>query len=426
MNNIKDVRLEKEILPLFDFVYNDFSRDTLIELLSDIPGSIEEVLGRQHIIQYMVSNKALHAPFFYFKSEFSDIHAYLEGLKSRGLRFSGTSLRIHLLFTPKERNKDAGRLSHLVIFFHRIYQSWFSHLDEEKFPEAFARKVKNIKLFLSDLGVLKYQPAAQKRGVNIAEIATLNEFLLQKIRKGEMDVFLKDFFLFEAYLSIAKGIIRHKFVFPQFNDQRLSIDGFYHPLLKHPVRNSLEKQGCVTLITGPNMSGKSTLLKAIGICVLLAHLGLAVPAEQCTLPFFDMISISINLNDDIGSGFSHFMTEIKSLKEVVVEAHHGKRCFAVFDELFRGTNVEDALAISKTTITGLTKFSGSCFFISTHIHQLKEAIDLNKNNIGTQFIECILENNTPIFTYKLREGWSDLKIGQLLFEQEGLNQLLAK
>jgi len=55
---------------------------------------------------------------------------------------------------------------------------------------------------------------------------------------------------------------------------------------------------------------------------------------------------------------------------------------------------------------------------------LKEAIDLDKNNIAIQFIDCILENNKPIFTYKLRGGWSDLKIGQLLFEQEGLNRLL--
>jgi len=122
----------------------------------------------------------------------------------------------------------------------------------------------------------------------------------------------------------------------------------------------------------------------------------------------------------------HFMTEIKSLKSVVTEAVNTKKCFAVFDELFRGTNVEDALEISKTTILGLTKFSNSWFFISTHLHQLKEIIMRHDDKIGTRFIECILDNDNPVFTYKLQAGWSDLKIGQLLFEREGLDRLLAK
>ena len=120
------------------------------------------------------------------------------------------------------------------------------------------------------------------------------------------------------------------------------------------------------------------------------------------------------------------MTEIKSLKQVVTAAANGKRCFAIFDELFRGTNVEDALAISVTTILGLAGFSDSLFFISTHLHQLKDMIDRHRDKINTQFIECVLVHNQPVFTYRLQQGWSDLKIGQLLFEQEGLNQLLKK
>jgi DNA mismatch repair protein MutS len=172
------------------------------------------------------------------------------------------------------------------------------------------------------------------------------------------------------------------------------------------------------------MSGKSTLLKAIGLCVTLAHLGLAVPAEKCELAWFDVISIAINLNDDILNGYSHFMTEVMSLKNVLLQARENRRCFAVFDELFRGTNPEDALAISNRTIRGLTQFEQSCFFISTHLHQLKENTRANRN-IRTHYIDCRLVRNKPVFTYNLREGWSDLRIGQIIFEQEGLNDLLA-
>ena len=426
MHNIKDLHVEKDILPLFDFTYNEPARDALIELLSDIPRSVEDVLYRQQIIKAIINTKPLHAPFPYHRSEFNEVHGYLEDLKNKVTPLDGTSLKFHLFFAQTERSKEGAHLSQLIIFLFKIQQAWFSQLDEKMFPALFREKIESSKLFLADLGVVKYQAIAKDRRFTIAEIAKLSTFLHGKIRTGAMTAFLKDFFLFEAYLSAAKGIVKHKFTFPRFGNKDLSLVNFYHPLLKAPVKNSLSVAENVVLITGPNMSGKSTLLKAVGICVLLAHLGLAVPADQCELPFFNVISVSINLTDDLRSGFSHFMTEIKSLKNVVVEAGKTKKCFAVFDELFRGTNMEDALEISKTTILGLTKFPGSCFFISTHLHQLKATIALNDTKVDTRFIECILKNNIPVFTYKLLPGWSDLKIGQLLFEQEGLNQLLAK
>ena len=106
----------------------------------------------------------------------------------------------------------------------------------------------------------------------------------------------------------------------------------------------------VILLTGPNMSGKSTLLKAISLSVYLGHAGFAVPASKAVMPFFSTISVAINLTDSIVSGYSHFMSEIVTLKNVLREACDDKRCFAVFDELFRGTNIEDALEIRRRVL----------------------------------------------------------------------------
>ena len=96
----------------------------------------------------------------------------------------------------------------------------------------------------------------------------------------------------------------------------------------------------------------------------------------------------------------------------------------MFDELFRGTNIEDALEISTATIKGLTHFTHSLFFISTHLHQLKDLEEIKNHKVTTCYIECELNNNTPYFTYKLKPGWSDLKLGRILFEKEGLNKML--
>ncbi|GAA3784119.1 hypothetical protein GCM10022271_15580 [Corallibacter vietnamensis] len=115
------------------------------------------------------------------------------------------------------------------------------------------------------------------------------------------------------------------------------------------------------------------------------------------------------------------MTEVMTLKNVVEQATKGKQCFAVFDELFSGTNVEDGFEICKTTINGLSKFNQSYFFISTHIQELK---NVSNEKIENYYIDCELIENIPTFTYQLKKGWSDIKVGRILFEKEGLNKLL--
>ena len=428
MKNVRDLHIQKEIIPLFDFVCNDYSRDVLVQLFTTAPAGLPDILLRQDILKGIIRNEQLFRPFSYAKSEFNEVYTYSKDI----FPLPGFLLSDFLLFSfGKKKQREKGQLTQLFIFFHKIDQFYFSHLITVDWPPEFTTRISNISRILSELDVKKYEAIARKRNFSTAELRRLTRMLSEKAGTGELDTFWQDLFLFEAFLSLAKGIVKHHFVFPSFTNGGLSIKNFYHPLLKRPIKNSIDTHQNVTLITGPNMSGKSTLLKAIGLCVYLAHLGLAVPAEKCDLPFFDVISVTIDLSDDLLSGYSHFMSEIKSLKNIVVEARQSRKCFAIFDELFRGTNAEDALAISKTTIEGLTQFQDSCFFISTHLHQLMETLAFNgdigaRDNIGALCIECTLENQTPVFTYRLLTGWSDLKIGQLIFEQEGLNGLLAK
>jgi DNA mismatch repair protein MutS len=395
----------------------------LLEILSEVPDSVKEVYERQDILKAFLANRQLFTPFAYSRIEFNQVYGYLEDKKIQRTHLSGNTLKLQLFFTRSQSNREKGGIHQLYHFLFKIHQFYFARLDRRPFPQAFRDRIGNISRMLTHLEVEKYYTIGRQSGFNILDVARVMELLEEKISSGEMDIFWKDFFLFEAYYSIAKGIEMNNFVFPVFNDAGLFIEEFYHPLLKYPVRNNLEVKDTVTLITGPNMSGKSTLLKSVGLCVYLAHLGLAVPAERCELPFFKVISVAINLNDDIKNGYSHFMQEIQTLKKVVLEAHGNKRCFAIFDELFRGTNIEDALAISTTTILGLTAFAGSFFFISTHLHQLEQIAGTGK--INTCCIECRLDEGMPVFTYKLKAGWSDLKIGQIIFRQEGLNDLLA-
>ena len=424
MINTQDLHVEDEIRPLFDFTYNKYSGKQVIDILKIPLGSTEAILSRHRLLQGFIANREVLKDYSYYRFNLVEIYDFLETI------FVGSvttqKLRWRFMFSEKEKQQKRGKLILLVRLFYKINTTYICKIDTSLFPAEYAAELAEMKYFFAGFNLERYETAFNKNKFRIRHMVELMMIITEKIGNGEAAAFWKRWFLFEAYLSISTGIATHGFVFPAFDDAHFSLQGFYHPVLKNPVKNNLTAQQNIILLTGPNMSGKSTLLKAIGLCVYLAHVGLAVPATKAVTPFFSTISVAINLTDSIVSGYSHFMSEIITLKNVLNEAQNDGKCFAVFDELFRGTNIEDALEISAATIKGLLHFPHSLFFISTHLHQLKEMDEIKTNKISTCFIECNLTDNIPAFTYKLKEGWSDLKLGRILFEKEGLNKMLLR
>ena len=425
MINTGDLRIEEEILPLFDFTFNIFSGKELRRLVTEPPGKMEDILYRQQVLKGYIGNFQIWKEYSFSRFNLSEIHDFFETFGAG--HFFAQNMRWKLRFSEKERTQNRGRLILLIRLFNKIQADYLGKLDTKLFPPPYAAELDLLNRFLVDFNLTYYEKIySKKKSLKVVHIVELMGIITEKVTSGQAAAFWKRWFLFEAYLSVSKGIVEHGFVFPSFETSTFSIEGIYHPLLKHPVRNDITATRNVILLTGPNMSGKSTLLKAISLCIYLGHTGLGVPATKAVIPFFNHISVAINLTDSIVSGYSHFMSEIITLKNVVKEALQGGKCFAVFDELFRGTNIEDALEISTATIKGLTKFTDSYFFISTHLHQLHTLEEINDHKVATCYIECELKEDTPTFTYKLKPGWSDLKIGRILFEKEGLNNMLGQ
>ncbi len=384
---------------------------------------MEDIFYRQEILKGFIANHEIWKDYSFSRFNLSETYDFFETFGVG--HFFAQNMRWKLRFSEKERSRIKGRLILLIWLFGKIQSDYFNKLDTKSFPTEYAVELDLLKRFLIDFNLPNYEKIyKKKKNLSVAHIVDLMGIITEKVTNGQAAAFWNRWFLFEAYLSLSKGIVEHKFIFPSFDNSVFSIEGLYHPLLKNPVPNDITASRNVILLTGPNMSGKSTFLKAISLCVYLGHQGLAVPATKAVIPFFENISAAINLTDSIVSGYSHFMTEIITLKNMVKEALQGAKCFAVFDELFRGTNIEDALEISTATIKGLTKFTNSYFFISTHLHQLKAMEEIKNGKVATFYIECELKEDTPVFTYKLKEGWSDLKIGRILFEKEGLNDML--
>ncbi len=419
MNNIKDLNIEKEILPLFDYSMNMFSRNKILEILKNPLESISDIIERQNILKGFSENEKILKDYSYTVLYLNEVHFFLNNEKIEDL--SKKKLKYKLFASKQEKTRYTSNLNQLVLFFHRLESKYFTRLRLEAFPKDYASNLKRLLQFLSNFGLHKFERIIREKRLKDNHVIELTEKINELKRKELIKPFWEDFFLFESYLSISLGIAKNNFAYPIFKNNSIKLRDFYHPLLESPIKNNLETNSNVIVLNGPNMSGKSTFLRAVGLCIYFGHLGIGIPASKGEIPFCDYFSIEINRRDDILNGYSHFMTEVMNLKNVVEQATNGKQCFAVFDELFSGTNVEDGFEICKTTINGLSKFKHSYFFISTHIQELK---NVSNGQIENYYIDCELIENIPTFTYQLKKGWSDIKVGRILFEKEGLNKLL--
>ena len=139
-------------------------------------------------------------------------------------------------------------------------------------------------------------------------------------------------------------------------------------------------------LTGANMAGKSTLIKSLGSAVFLAHIGMGVPAQSMRLTLFDGLLSNINVVDNIAKGESYFFNEVQRIKNTIEKISNGKKWLVLIDELFKGTNVQDAMKCSLTVIMGLVKMNNSLFILSTHLYEIGEELK-NYPNISFRYFE---------------------------------------
>jgi len=238
-------------------------------------------------------------------------------------------------------------------------------------------------------------------------------------RVGELDA------LFSGAALLAEG-----YVLPRIKSSGGVLfegDGIWHPFLPDAVRNPVTLRGGETLVflTGPNMAGKSTYLRAVGTCIYLAHCGYPVPAARLAISPVRALFTSISPEDHLRSGLSFFMAEVKRVREVLEFVAGGGRSIAIFDEVFRGTNVHDAMEASREVIRGCARARTSGFLFSSHLVELAEDL-APEPSVRFFCFDADLRGETTMFDYSLRDGVSDRRFGMELLRREGVPELLAR
>lgn len=231
----------------------------------------------------------------------------------------------------------------------------------------------------------------------------------------------------DACQAIVKTARRHQLAFPEFEKHSNGVraEAAWHPLLPDAVANdfALARHQPVCILTGANTSGKTTFLKTCGILIYLAHLGWPVPAKSLHLPFINRLFTSIHLSDDLDQGFSHFYNEMMRIKQISEALSGGEACLVIVDELFRGTNQEDALHCSKTVLDGFAHFDGSYYLVSTHLHELITHYT-GHPNLSFRCFRTLITDNQFQNTFKIEEGAAFEKVGRLIMDQTGVTALL--
>jgi DNA mismatch repair ATPase MutS len=234
----------------------------------------------------------------------------------------------------------------------------------------------------------------------------------------------------DAWYSMAVAVKTFNLSFPEFAEQdspMVDAKGLYHILLPRPVAYDLQMdpEHNFLFLTGANMAGKSTLIKAIGSAVFLAHIGMGVPAEKMKLTVFNGLLSNINVVDNIAKGESFFFNEVQRIKNTIEKINDGKKWLVLIDELFKGTNVQDAMKCSLTVIKGFIKIKNSLFILSTHLYEIGDELN-NYPNISFRYFETNVTNDQLDFSYQLKEGISNDRIGYVILKREKVVEMLEK
>jgi len=268
---------------------------------------------------------------------------------------------------------------------------------------------------------------AKADDLTITRMLQLAHFFLYHYKQNIFEL-MDIYYQLDAWYSMSTAIEKYDLVFPVFiekDEPAIRAKQLYHILLPYPVGYDIAlNPSCnFVFLTGANMAGKSTFIKSVGAAVFLAHIGMGVPAESMELTWFDGLLSNINVTDNIAKGESYFYNEVQRVKNTILKINDSRKWLILIDELFKGTNVQDAMKCSTTVIEGLIKIKNSLFILSTHLYEIGQALKIHPN-IAFKYFETIVDDEHFKFNYQLKDGISNDRLGYLILKRENVIELL--
>ena len=224
----------------------------------------------------------------------------------------------------------------------------------------------------------------------------------------------------DVLCSLSYVAERNHYVRPKINEKGvIDIKAGRHPVVEQMISNDMfisndtyldNNKYCVSIITGPNMAGKSTYMRQVALIVLMAQIGSFVPADSANISMTDRIFTRVGASDDLASGQSTFMVEMNEVANILRNATANS--LLILDEIGRGTSTFDGLSIAWAVIEHISnkKLLGAKTLFATHYHELTE-LEGKMNNVNNYCIAVKEKGDDIVFLRKIVKGGADKSYG---------------
>lgn len=252
-----------------------------------------------------------------------------------------------------------------------------------------------------------------------------------KVYKTSLQDLAKSVASIDVLQSLAHISEQHQFTRPIMHndDNLLKVMNSRHPVVEgvigreNFVPNNIEMDETtnILLITGPNMSGKSTYMRQLGLIAIMAQMGCFVPATTAELPIFDQIFTRIGAADDLLAGQSTFMVEMMEANAAIQNATD--HSLLLFDEIGRGTSTYDGIALAQAILEHVHEHLQAKLLFSTHYHELT-ALDQDLSGLRNIHVGASEKNGELVFLHKVFSGAADKSYGIHVAKLAGMPQSL--
>jgi DNA mismatch repair ATPase MutS len=419
---------DQSLFRTLNYTLTNGGRHWLRHLLGNPYSDLKPVIETQKTIQLIIkrhqqwpliiTNGTIMVIERFYDSQVDELPArpnFLSALNYKMLHRSDYSLTIYTI-------------GHFIDFLQGM-QQLVSLFATDKRPEILHAILDRISLMLQRAEVKEMIAVKDKQQLSATDKLRFGYFALYHFRHAVNDL-IELYSRLDAYYSMATAVIDKQLNFPTFSADEnpyVAADGLYHILLKTPVPYHLEMNhdNSFIFLTGANMAGKSTFIKSVGVAVYLAHIGMAVPANKMELSLFYGMVSNIQVADNIMKGESYFYNEVQRVKNTIIKINNGKKWLVLIDELFKGTNVQDAMRCSTEVIKGLLKIKNSLFILSTHLYEIGDELK-GHEKIAFRYFETGVKDEQLSFSYQLKEGISNDRLGYLILKREGVVAMIEK
>lgn len=417
---------QHSIFSLFNKV-NTTGGEKLLGEMFQTPLTDPEAINKRSAIFKYFQSKQLSFPFS--NNEFGMVDNYLSGGSNSQyltalLALARKKLMATVLRGEEYKNIQNGLQQTIVLL--NTCKKFISQFSNDK-DQPFYDEVLVVKNILDD-PKLEWLATEQASQLSLTKMARYDHLLRYKMEKALATV-IKTFYQLDVYITVANLAQAKDFSYANAlpkTDNLFTAVALKHPGIEKAVANpvSFHEDSNMIFLTGANMAGKSTFMKAFGINVYLAHMGFPVAAKEMVFSVKDGIYTSINVPDNLNMGYSHFYAEVLRVKDVAEQVSGGKNLIVIFDELFKGTNVKDAYDATLAVTAAFSEYDNCLFIISTHIIEAGEVLK-QQSNIQMLYLPTIMNGNIPTYPYLLQAGISSDRHGMMIIENEGILELLG-